>query len=285
MTLTIFLADAFVEDYVGGAELTSHALMEESPEGFNIAKIRCAQLNKNIIDQHRDSHWVILNFASLDQDLKLYLIKNVEYSIVEYDYKFCQFRSMDLHKLQTSKDCDCVDKKENKINLAFYGYAKKIWFMSDSQRRIFLDKVKTIKEENTQTLSSVFSRGDLRFIDSIKDNEKDDNYIIVKTSSWIKGFESCVKYAQENKLKYEVVSNVQYHELLIKLSTSRGLIFLPEGADTCPRLVMEAQMLGCETILNNRVQHKDEPWALNAKTCREHMNTRCSTFWSFYEQR
>jgi len=283
MSLTLFLADYFIEDYVGGAELTSEALIQSSPNPQLVAKVKCSQLNKDIIDQHKNAHWVVLNFATLSQDLKLYLIKNVEYSIVEYDYKFCKFRSLDLHRIQTGQECDCVNKKENKINLAFYGYAKKIWFMSDTQKQIFLKNVKTIKEENTKTLNSVFSQGDLRFIDSIKNNEKDDKYLIVRTNSWIKGYENCVKYAQENSLKAEVVSDLPYHELLIKMSTSKGLIFLPDGADTCPRLVMEAQMLGCETILNENVQHKDESWANSAESCREHMNTRCSTFWSFYD--
>jgi len=176
-----------------------------------------------------------------------------------------------------------IHQKQNKINLAFYGYAKRVWFMSDAQRQIFLENVKTLKEQNCVTLNSVFSEGDLRFIDSIKDNEKNNKYLIVKTNSWIKGYENCVKYAEDNSLDAEVVAGLPYHELLIKLSTSKGLIFLPDGADTCPRLVMEAQMLGCETILNENVQHRYEPWANSAESCREHMNTRCSTFWSFYD--
>ena len=283
MNLIVFLADAFAEDYVGGAELTSEAIIQGRPKDINVAKVKCSDLTISTIDQYNKAHWIVLNFASLDNSLKLHLIKNVNYSIVEYDYKFCQFRSLDLHKIQTGQECDCADKKENKINLAFYGYAKKIWFMSDAQKSIFLEKVKTIKEQNTETLNSVFSKGDLRFIDSIKDNEKNDKYLIVRTNSWIKGYENCVKYAQDNSLEAEVVAGLPYHELLIKLSTSKGLIFLPDGADTCPRLVMEAQMLGCETILNENVQHRYESWANSAESCREHMNTRCSTFWSFYD--
>ena len=283
MNLIVFLADAFAEDYVGGAELTSEAIIQGRPKDINVAKVKCSDLTISTIDQYNKAHWIVLNFASLDNSLKLHLIKNVNYSIVEYDYKFCQFRSLDLHKIQTGQECDCADKKENKINLAFYGYAKKIWFMSDAQKSIFLEKVKTIKEQNTETLNSVFSKGDLRFIDSIKDNEKNDKYLIVRTNSWIKGYENCVKYAQDNSLEAEVVAGLPYPELLIKLSTSKGLIFLPDGADTCPRLVMEAQMLGCETILNENVQHRYESWANSAESCREHMYTRCSTFWSFYD--
>ena len=282
MKFTIFLADYFIEDHIGGAELTSDALIHSTPNPDKVAKIKCSELNKDIIDQHRGAHWVVLNFTQLSQDLKFHLIKNVEYSIVEYDYKFCNYRSLELCRMQTSKECDCVDHRENKINLAFYGYAQKIWFMSDVQKNIFLEKVRTIKKEKTETLNSVFSSGDLRFIDSLKNNEKDDTYLIVKTQSWVKGFNNCVKYATTNNLKHEIVTNLPYHELLIKLSTSRGLIFLPDGADTCPRLVMEAQMLGCEVITNENVQHKDEQWAKSALSCREHMKTRVSTFWNFY---
>jgi glycosyltransferase involved in cell wall biosynthesis len=35
---------------------------------------------------------------------------------------------------------------------------------------------------------------------------------------------------------------------------------LPLGMDTCPRMVIEAKMLGCELHLNDYVQHKDEIW-------------------------
>jgi hypothetical protein len=282
MKLTIFLADAFAEDYVGGAELTSEAIINSSPSTHRAKKIRCRDLNKNIVDENKDAHWVVLNFATLPQDLKLHIIKNVDYSIVEYDYKFCNYRSLELHRMTEGNECDCIERAENKINLAFYGYAKKIWFMSDVQKNIFLEKVRTIKEENTETLNSVFSDGDLRFIDSLKDNEKDKTYLIVKTSSWVKGFENCLKYVKDKNLKHEVVSNLPYHELLIKLSTSKGLIFLPDGADTCPRLVMEAQMLGCEVVTNENVQHMNETWAKDAISCREHMNTRGSTFWEYY---
>ena len=46
----------------------------------------------------------------------------------------------------------------------------------------------------------------------------------------------------------------------MKLRTSKGLVYLPAGLDTCPRLVIEAKMLDCKLILNNKVQIKDEEW-------------------------
>ena len=38
------------------------------------------------------------------------------------------------------------------------------------------------------------------------------------------------------------------------------MVYLPRGGDTCPRLVIEAHLLGCDLVLNENVQHKDEIW-------------------------
>ena len=58
---------------------------------------------------------------------------------------------------------------------------------------------------------------------------------------------------------------------------------MPVASDTCPRLVMEAKMLGCELILNDHVQHKDEQWFATQESCYEHMHSRTDVFWSHYE--
>ena len=141
-----------------------------------------------------------------------------------------------------------------------------------------------MKEENCEVISSAFAEGDLRFMQSIRDNEKDNKYLILGSSSWIKGTEQCISYAKENNLEFEVISDLQYHELLIKMSTSKGLIFKPLDYDTCPRIVIEAKMLGCELIMNEHVQHKDEEWFATADTCYQYLKDRPTAFWSYYEQ-
>ena len=120
-------------------------------------------------------------------------------------------------------------------------------------------------------------------MESIKDNEKDDKYLILGSQSWIKGTKDCIKYAKENSLEYEIVQNLPYHELLIKMSTSRGLIFLPMGYDTCPRFVIEAKLLGCETILNDYVQHKEEEWFQHQNNSYNYLRERPAVFWSHYD--
>jgi len=134
-----------------------------------------------------------------------------------------------------------------------------------------------------EVLSSVFSKGDLYFMNSISKNEKNSKYLILNSNSWIKGTEKCVQFAKSNNLDYELVGNLRYHELLIKMSTSKGLIFRPLGGDTCPRIVIEAKLLGCDLILNDNVQHKDEKWFATKDSTKKYLEERVNTFWKWYE--
>ena len=280
----VFVADYFIEEYAGGAERTTDAIASSCPSPGNVSYIKSGEVTSEHIKNQRDSHWVICNFSALSEESKLNICKKIEYSIIEYDYKFCRYRSLELHEREEGHPCNCTSQESNKIDLVFYGLAKNVWFMSIAQRDIFLSHVKTLKKENTSVLSSVFSPGDLNFINTIKGNKKGNNYLIVKSAnSWLKNHDGCIEYAKKNKLDYEVVENIPYHELLIKLSVSKGLIFLPSGADTCPRLTIEAFMLGCDTILNNFVQHKDEDWFTTPQKCYKHMSSRTKEFWSNYE--
>jgi hypothetical protein len=274
----------FLENYCGGAELTTEAIIRSCNPNCQIAKAHSGGLTVEMIEANKDMHYIVCNFSGLDEKVKLYMCKNIDYSIIEYDYKFCEYRSIEKHFVATGSECDCVQQLSGKINSAFYGYASKIWFMSAAQQAIFLKQIPVIKEENCEVLSSIFASGDLKFMESIQGNEKDDTYLILGSQSWIKGTEDCIEYAQENNLKYEVVGGLPYHELLIKMSTSKGLIFLPLGADTCPRFVIEAKLLGCDVILNDYVQHKNEPWFQTQDSAYGYLKERPSTFWRHYER-
>jgi len=286
MKKNIFICDYFLIDGIGGAELTTQAIMTNGAgKGFEVAAVHSAKVTKEILENTKeDVHIIVCNFNQLSEDVKLYMCKNSSYSIIEYDYKLCDYRSFELHEANEGTPCDCETKISGKITSAFYGYAEKVWFMSKNQRDMILAKVPALKEENCEVLSSVFNGGDLRFMYSIKDNEKDEKYLILDSDSPVKPNTQSVEYAKANDLEYELISNLPYHELLIKMSTSKGLIFLPVASDTCPRLVIEAKMLGCDLILNEHVQHKDEEWFAAQDSCYEHMDSRGDTFWSYYEQ-
>ena len=90
--------------------------------------------------------------------------------------------------------------------------------------------------------------------------KKNNKFIVLNSSSWIKGTQQAISYCKANNIDYELVGNVSYDQLLNKLAESKGLVYLPPGGDTCPRLVIEAKLLSCDLIINDNVQHKDEEW-------------------------
>ena len=53
---------------------------------------------------------------------------------------------------------------------------------------------------------------------------------------------------------------MKYQDALEVMASATGFAFLPDGADTCPRVAIEAKLLGLETHFNENVQHKDEKW-------------------------
>ena len=128
----LFVSDFFIDQYAGGAELTTQALLESTN---NVVKtIKSSNVNQSILENYSDYHWIVTNFSMLDDKIKLKIARHIKYSIIEYDYKFCKYRSLELHFLKQQKECDC----RSDINYIFYGYATKIWFMSEKQRDIIL---------------------------------------------------------------------------------------------------------------------------------------------------
>ena len=87
-----------------------------------------------------------------------------------------------------------------------------------------------------------------------------EGWIVLGSASWIKGAEQAEKWCKDNDKKYEVLWGLPYTETLEKLAKAEGFVYLPQGMDTCPRMVIEAKLLGCKLHLNDYVQHKDEIW-------------------------
>ena len=231
--------------------------------------------------KNKNCFWIFGNFSGLSDDCVLYAIKNLSYSIVEYDYKFCKYRSIDKHEAAEGR-CDCHDQRNGKLIATFFAKSKINFWMSEKQCQIYENLFPFLK--NNFVLNSVFSDETLSYITSLDIQDKNEKWIILDSSSWIKGKEESISYAVENNLSYELVWGLSYDKMLKKLAKSKGLLFLPLGADTCPRLVMEAKLLGCELVLNENVQHKDEKWFESRESIISHLETRGDTFWRKIEE-
>lgn len=259
----VFVSDVFAEDYVGGAELTTKAIIDSAPEYIKVFKIHASQITEKTIESGYQKYWVFGNYVSLNPNLIPTFVRNCKYSILEYDYKFCKHRSIEKHKQVTGQDCDCHEQTHGKIVSAFKHGAKTVYWMSEQQFKRYEERFPFLgnPDEGSRQiiLSSVFSSHTFAHLAELRENtENNGKYIVLGSESWIKGKQDSIDYCEKNGLEYEVLWDIPYGEFLSKLSKSAGLVYMPRGGDTCPRMVLEAQLLGKQTIVNEHVQHATE---------------------------
>lgn len=257
MTKIVFIADLFVEDYVGGAELTTEALIEACP--FDYVKIRSKDVTIQTLQQYHDCFWVFGNFAQFNIGLIPSMVGNIRYAILEYDYKFCKYRSPERHKHETGEDCDCQDSKLGKMVSAFFYGADQLFWMSSKQEEKYLQYYPFL-ELHGRVLGSVFSKKDLQQLEFLKEGPKKGKWLVQQSDSWIKGTTDSIDWCNKSGNPFELFSNLSRTALLNKMHNAKGFCFLPKGGDTCPRVVIEAKILGCELQINDNVQMASEAW-------------------------
>ena len=63
----IFVSDLFASDYVGGAELTTQALIDSSPH--EVFCIKSKEVNMEVLESGSDKYWVFGNYSAMDMNL------------------------------------------------------------------------------------------------------------------------------------------------------------------------------------------------------------------------
>ena len=279
----VFVADLFASDYVGGAELTTESLIERST--LRVQRIRSKELTLELMEALSDRFWIFGNFSQMRPDLIPTIVANLNYSVLEYDYKYCKYRSPQKHEHAEAATCDCHTQIHGKLISTFYYGAKHLWWMSEQQMDHYHKLFPFLSERPNTVLSSVF---DDRFFLALKllrkryEGSARKGWIVLGSDSWVKGQTAALEHCKERGLDYEVVWNLPYEQLLEKLAQSEGLVYLPSGWDTCPRLVIEAKLLGCKLVLNDNVQHKDEEWFNTDNTLHieEYLYAARDLFWN-----
>ena len=257
----VVVADFFASELTGGAELSTQALVDASP--FNTKLVKSEAVDLKTLENYQHAHWIFTNIAGMNWELIPTIVANMKYSVIEYDYKFCKWRSPDKHKALGGEDCNCANEMQGKMFSAFLYGAQTLWWMSEKQQDTYHSMFPFLQERDNVVLSSIFDDTSFATINQLKQNSdrsERSGWIVLGSESWIKGTEEAVKWCEENNKDFEVVSGLTHTQLLEKLSTAEGHVYLPLGGDTCPRMVIEAKLLGCKLELNENVQHKDEIW-------------------------
>jgi len=277
----IFVSDLFKEQYQGGAELSLQAIIDSCPTGLN--RVNSNLVTREIIDRFKDKKWIFGNIANIDFDLlPLFHESGIEYSFVEFDYKFCKHRNPLLYSFVEPEECDYKETPRGKLLSDFITNSSSTFFMSEKQRDIYQECLPGIKKANSHILSSVFDDGFFKKLDILKsqDGDKKDKWVVLGSNSWVKGAAASERWCAQKELDYEVLFNLPYGQFLEKLNQSKGICFKPCGYDTCPRFVIEAKLLGCELELNENVQHMGEDWFEgDVDGALDYLRTRKDFFW------
>ena len=278
----IFVSDMFVEDYVGGAELSLETLVETC-ESDKIFKVRTSEISDFLIENNKDAKWVFGNIANATNEmLQNIASSSISYSFVEFDYKFCKHRNPTLYQMVEGTSCDYKNTDKGKVMADFVNGANSVFFMSEQQMNIHKESLPSVKNENMFVLSSLFNGDFFKFIDAVRKtiNLKNDKWIVLGSRSWVKGLNETESHCKEKGYDYEVLWNLPYQQFLEKMAESKGVCFKPTGLDTCPRMIIEAKLLGCDLDINENVQHGQEDWFNQSyESIVEYLKSRPAFFW------
>ena len=79
----IFVADAYMEDYIGGAEITSERFIKEvASSGKKICKIRSNELDVKYFEAGINKYWVFFNYAAMNMNLIPTIVANLRLQVL-----------------------------------------------------------------------------------------------------------------------------------------------------------------------------------------------------------
>lgn len=278
----IFVNDFFAKDVQGGAELTSEAIIKKSPH--KVFKLHSASVTRKMLEDNKDKYWIFGNFAALTDSMLIAIPQiGIKYSIIEYDFKFCSYRSVNRHQQATGTPCNCVKDVHGLAITKIFEKADRIFWMSEGQKEIWLKNVPELLEhKGHMVLSSVFDDETLAKLSAlrIKEAVRDSRWAVLGAGSWIKGIEETQKWCKLNRKMFEVIPSMAYTDFLPALAKFHGFIFMPLDSDTCPRVTIEAKLMGLELIMNENVLQKNDEWFKGSpEECETYLRTRASAFW------
>lgn len=264
-TEVIFVQDFFARELVGGAELTSDAIIKASP--FKIFEMHSHSLTERLIQKNRNKLWVFGNQTMVPIHLlQLFIDLNITYFFFEYDFKPCIMRSTKKHELAAKVPCDCHKQQHGMYAAYWMTHAKVLFWCSDGQRDKFYRLYPELKGKTTDfTQSSTFYPETILNIRKVRERKErgelipEDRWLILKSDSWIKGMDDAVEYCKKNNLPYYLLGGVSNEQFLEELAKSKGLVFFPRDMDVGSRITWECKLLGGIPILNDNVLPQHEP--------------------------
>jgi hypothetical protein len=246
----IFIADYFLGDFFGGAEMANEELIGLLQEkGYEVEKKRCSEVTVSYIRDNISCGFILGNFMMLGGQCKKE-IYNCNYVLYEHDHKYVVNRNPAAYPGYKAP-------KEYILDRDLYGNAAAIF----CQSKIHAEVLKiNLGDVNAISLgSSLWTEQFLREASNIK-VEKTKKAAIMKSDNHIKNQFLAEEYCQKNNIPYDVIEAPSSLELLKKLSQYEYFVFFPKVLETLSRVSVEAKMVGCKLITNKLLGVASEEW-------------------------
>jgi len=254
----VFIADYFIEEVFGGAEIVDKEIIEGFTEnGYTVHKIKCADISPNILDNiiNTKPEVFIGNFVSLSPQAIEFIATHCQYSIIEHDHKYVQSRDVTNFK-------DCHVPPEMVINRKFYANANRVFCQADSHAKLVS---KNLGIETVNLSTSIWSDKDLDIMQEHCSKPKNGKTMVLGSNSPIKNTKLAQSVCEANGIDYDTVGPLPYPELMSKMAEYSEVLFLPAFQESFNRFIVEAKMLGCRVKTNNRNGATSEQWFKDLK--------------------
>lgn len=273
----IFVCDYFASEKIGGAEYSMQTHIDSCP--FEKVLVKSKEFNLSDFSKEND-FFIIGNFAEQQVNTLFAMQEGFNYVVEECDYKYCQVRSSHKHEFLTKKKCEC-EKYIGWAICKFFLGAKHLFWKSIGQREIYYGLFPELSAVPSDIMGGVYSEADLDYILSLKNMPRAEQYLVLKTSSWIKGYPNALRYCRENGLQVKEISERPWRDAVREMAGCKGFVYLPNGYDPSCRMITEAKLLDLDIITSHLVQHTSEAWFNGTQEeMLEFLRGRDKIFWS-----
>lgn len=243
---TILISDFTIKEVPhGGSEWVNQVLIDKFKVDF--------QYSQQVTNFDKNNLYIISNISLMNPQL-VNEIPNLNYLILENDYKICDSRHPWRHK-------DSIVPKELRKNYDLYKNAKAVFVQTTDHMNIFL--ANDVEANFVNLESSIWSESDLILLENLLEKypKKNNQYGIYFTNNWIKNsqgnFTKCIQMGLQPKLINESKNRVEFLENFAKC---KGIVFYPLARETFCRLVVEAKCMGLKVHTSKNYGASLETW-------------------------
>lgn len=240
-----------VDDFPGGSPTGGAEQVNKSLEDY----LDFSWAKSVNVKWEKDKKYIISNISTMPKDsIKSLVNSDIEYVILEHDYKICETRHPWRHE-------GCIVPKDRRINYDLYKRAEAVFVQTTDHLNCFLDN--EVEANFINLKCSLWGDDDLYMMEELlrRNVSKTHRFAIYDSSNWIKNTAGAVSFCKANVLDFDLIQNSYLRkDFLLEMYKRPALVFFPLARESCCRLVVEARCLNMNVITNRNYGAVLEPW-------------------------